>query len=175
MTPSDYFLPYFNSYFNRNVQFKDLTRYDLTEIYDVDPDKIREFYLKNGDDMHKKAPMRPYVKESVEILKRKYGVFVVTARRESGKYITDSWLKANGIHGVPVYSLGTADKTDMAKELKCDLFVEDHPDESVNLAKNGITVLLMDAPYNRLSRHKNIIRVYDWHDIMKRIEEVLYL
>ena len=102
-------------------------------------------------------------------------MFVVTARRESGKYITDSRLKVNGIHGVPVYSLGTADKTDMAKELKCDLFVEDHPDESVNLAKNGITVLLMDAPYNRLSRHKNIIRVYDWHDIMKRIEEVLYL
>lgn len=43
--------------------------------------------------------------------------------------------------------------------------IDDNPSVAINNASCGITVLLMDAPYNRTVEHENIIRVHDWYEI----------
>lgn len=71
---------------------------------------------------------------------------------------------------VPLHLLGTSKKTEFAKLLKCDLFIEDHPEEIKRMANSGIRTLLMDNPYNQNITHKNIVRVNDWYEIEKIVD-----
>ena len=62
--------------------------------------------------------------------------------------------------------------TNKAKELNCDVFIEDNPQNSLEIAESGIKVLLMDTNYNKTLSHKNIIRVQNWNDIKLHIDKM---
>ena len=70
----------------------------------------------------------------------------------------------------PLHLLGNSKKTEFAKLLKIDLFIEDHPEEIKRMANSGIRTLLMDNPYNQNITHKNIVRVNDWYEIEKIVD-----
>lgn len=71
---------------------------------------------------------------------------------------------------IDVYLIGSNYKIDKAKELKCDIFIEDNPINATELAKSGIKVLLIDTNYNKETQHENIMRIYNWIDIKRIIE-----
>lgn len=62
---------------------------------------------------------------------------------------------------------------DTAKNLNCDLFIEDSFENAVELSKNGFKVLLVDTNYNRFPLKENIKRVFNWSQIYNIVTRVL--
>lgn len=50
-------------------------------------------------------------------------------------------------------------KIDKAKELKCDIFIEDNSLNTLQLAKVGVRVFLLETNYNKDTKHDNITKV----------------
>ena len=68
--------------------------------------------------------------------------------------------------------LGHSNKASLAKELGCELFVEDSYDNALKLAKAGIDVLLLDCSYNTGALPKNVRRVHNWFEIRQIIKNI---
>lgn len=64
------------------------------------------------------------------------------------------------------------DKLLACKKLNVDAMIEDKPDVALNLANNGVKVILIDAPYNRDINHENIIRVSNWNEVKDTLYEM---
>ena len=60
-------------------------------------------------------------------------------------------------------------KGDVCVEKGVSLFVEDDWKNALDCAKKEIHVLLLDKPWNKGVKHKNITRVYDWKEISEKI------
>jgi len=72
----------------------------------------------------------------------------ITARPVS-KEVTENWLNLNGFPARPVYSIDTRQsKSELAKELGIEIFIDDSFDNFVDLNKNGIFTYLFTTPYN---------------------------
>ena len=80
-------------------------------------------------------------------------------------------VRKQGLSHIEVYSLGTHYKIEKAKELNCDIFIEDSPYNALELADAGMKVLLIDTYYNKDTKHKDIIRVNNWFEIERFIEQ----
>lgn len=169
MTDPYYFMPYFNKFFGKNLTSEDCTVIRLHELYGLSEEQMRHFYELEGERMHRQAIILPKVAEIIEELRVHHGLYIVTARLKEMEYVTVQWLKEHGIHDLEIYSLGNHYKLDCAKQLNCDVFLEDNPNISMELADAGIKVLMMDTNYNKGVTHRNITRVYNWMDIREHI------
>ena len=96
---------------------------------------------------------------------------MVTARDAKLTDITKNWLNENGFEEIDVYLLGSDYKIQKAKELECHIFIEDNPSNAMQLANEGMKVLLIDTNYNKEIEHENIVRVNNWIDIHGFIQE----
>ena len=108
----------------------------------------------------------------IDELYKDNNLFFVTARNYSLTQITQDWLKKQQLSQIPLYSLGTDNKLHKANELKCDIFIEDHPNNALNLANGGIKVILIDCNYNKGVEHQNITRVSSWKEIKDVIDKL---
>lgn len=172
MTTKDYYIPFFNRFFNKNISFEDMKVYDLSKVYGVSEGDIRKFYNLMGARMHASASIQPHVSETILKWRKRHKVSIVTARLKEQEPITVTWLEKYGLSQIDLHSLGKSEKLEFSKTLHCDLFIEDHPIESLRLAEEGIQVLLMDNPYNRQVIHSNINRVNDWYEIDSYVERL---
>lgn len=74
-------------------------------------------------------------------------------------------VRKNELSSIEIYMLGSDYKIDKAKELKCDIFIEDNPLNALQLAQGGISVFLLETNYNRDTKYDNITKVKDWEHI----------
>jgi uncharacterized HAD superfamily protein len=79
--------------------------------------------------------------------------------------LTHVYLRKNGLPYDGLFVLGSCYKVAKARELNCDLFIEDHYDNALQLSNKGFKVLLLDTAYNRKPLNENIVRVNDWKEI----------
>lgn len=61
------------------------------------------------------------------------------------------------------------DKLIACRKLGVHVMIDDKPDVALYLAENGIKVLLIDAPYNHGISHPNMIRVYNWKEVLTEL------
>lgn len=113
--------------------------------------------------------------ELYEITARKF----VTSKSPLGWYVRrlfKKWLKTYNLHFKEIFycseSNSPADKLEGCRQFKVDVMIDDKPEVVYFLAKQGIRVLLFDAPYNRNVSGENIIRVMDWNDVYLKIREM---
>ena len=78
----------------------------------------------------------------------------------------------NELSSIEIYMLGIDYKIDKAKELKCDIFIEDNPLNALQLAQGGVRVFLLEANYNKDIKHDNINKVKDWEHIKRLINNM---
>lgn len=93
-----------------------------------------------------------------------------TQRGEKMRTVLINWLKDNGI----VYDkiiFSEEDKTEICKQLKLDVMVEDCVSNIENISKN-IPVICVDAAYNHSLCGKNIYRAVGWEEVYKTITEI---
>ncbi len=127
----------------------------------------------------------PGAVEELQRLSEVYEVHVVTARPQSTRVATSSWLEAHGmgnsvsglhfanpspstqpIHGQPV---GRASKTELP--IRWSAFVEDHVDTALAFARRGITSCLLSVPWHAPTGDAGddedppaLVRVDSWAD-----------
>lgn len=172
MTDPYYFMPYFNHYFKKNLSFEDCTTHRIDKLYKLSREQIEKFYKEVGRKMHLEATLMENVNEVLEELMKEHELHIVTARSKEMEDITLKWIEDNNVPRLPLHSLGSYYKVDVAKELKCDYFIEDNPENSKQLAEAGIHVILIDNNYNKNLNGYNITRVKDWIEIKEFIEKV---
>ncbi|MCI1945409.1 5' nucleotidase, NT5C type [Clostridium luticellarii] len=169
--------PYFwlnsaNKYFNKNITSDEITQYEVHKALKVSREEYTNFYNENKFDLHHRERINKDAVGTIQKLIKSSNIYFVTAREKSLEILTREYLNRNNVPYDGVYVLGTYHKVDTAKDLNCDLFIEDSFENAVELSENGFKVLLVDTNYNRFPLKENIKRVFNWtqiHNIITRI------
>ena len=173
ITEAYYWLDVINKHFNKNVTVDQITEYEIHKVMGIGRAEYDRFYEKNKFKIHSKQQLREDVKKVIKELSILNNIYFVTARDESLTMLTYSYLKKNDLYYNEVFLLGNHYKVEKAKELNCDIFIEDNYDNAIQLSEAGFKVLLMDTNYNRKKLTENTIRVYSWKEIYVIINELL--
>lgn len=164
LTTPDYWVEYANNFFGTDYVYHD----DTVEGYFKDNEftnkRFDDFYHQFAEDMHANASIRPDAVEVINQLKEVCNIYYVTARESHIETITIDWLKKHDIFS-DVFHLGSFYKNKKAKELNCDIFIEDNLETAKQLVEEGITVLLIDTGFNRYEELPNMTRVFNWQEI----------
>lgn len=173
ITDPYYWLNYANGYFKSNITKSQVTCYDISKILNVKQSDYLKFYEKLKFEIHSNQKLREDVKEALNQLYESNNIYFVTARDKSLELLTFLYLKKYQIPFNEVFVLGTHNKIPKAKELSCDIFIEDCYENALQLSNNGFKVILIDTNYNRFSLNNNIIRVNNWNDILSFIKDFI--
>ena len=172
ITDPYYWLSYANNYFNSNISESQITSYDISKVLNVDRNDYLEFYEKYKFEIHTKQALRDDVKDALEMLHKFNNLYFVTARDKSLELLTYLYLLDHEIPFDEVFLLGSHNKVPKARDLNCDLFIEDCYDNAMLLSNNGFKVILMDTNYNRFPLNSNIIRASNWDEVLQIIIEI---
>jgi 5'(3')-deoxyribonucleotidase len=88
----------------------------------------------------------------------------ITARH-CDNMISQEWLDMHGFPTAPVFSTGNKCKSDIAKEMKLDIFVDDNFKNFVNLNNAGVCCYLWDAPHNK-KYNVGFKRIYSLNELV---------
>jgi hypothetical protein len=174
VTEPYYWLDKANEYFSTNLKPKDVTEYEIHKMLGVSREAFIHFYEIFGQQIHLDSKVRFGAKEMVNRLYRTHNVHFVTAREEKMEDVTIKWLNRNGFRADSLSLLGTGNKVPKARELSSDFFIEDCHENAVVLAEAGFNVLLIDCTYNQKPVPKQVIRIKNWWQIVKIIDQCNY-
>ena len=129
----------------------------------------------------KSAIMKPMASEIIKKLKKDgHTIVIVTSRHfcknndskgQQSRDILIKWLLDNNIYYDELYFTDDKmGKVPQIKESKIDIFIDDSIRNLQEIA-NVIPVICMTEPYNRMFKHKNMIRCETWKDVYKVISE----
>jgi Uncharacterized conserved protein len=173
ITDAYYWLDFCNEYFNTNITKEQVTEYAIHNVLGIKEESYNNFYDKNKFELHEDQPLRDNVQEIITKLSNDNNIYFVTARDTSLSMLTHRYLRKNNIPYNDLLVLGSHYKVNAAKELDCNIFIEDNYDNSIQLSNAGFKVLLIDTNYNRLPLNENITRVHNWKEIYEIIKKLL--
>lgn len=153
--------------------------YDSEKIFEIEESQYDEFWREYLLYYSKNISIRPFAAEVIKKLKEENNeIYIITSRslttyeneyKEKMQTIVKDWLnKNNVIYDEIIFS---RNKADVCKKLDIDIMIEDKPENVISIS-NVIPVLCYDHPYNEKLDNNNIIRVYSWYDIYKKIKEM---
>jgi uncharacterized HAD superfamily protein len=171
-----------NDYYNKknktNFKVKDFYTYDWWSVWNISQEEaIEEFFIFMKSNLSKQIkPVKDAI-ESINILKDKFEIIVITARQEEFKEQTEEWIKKHfpgleqSVYFTNVYSRSfkPSKKSDVALKLGVNTIIEDQVVHAYDCANKGIKVILLDSPWNQDVSGKNIERVYSWDEIIKKL------
>lgn len=171
ITSPYHFIPYLNEIYNKNIKEEECVTYNWEQLYGDTMDEILNKFHSSCMHSYEEAEIVEYAKDVIEKwLANSHNLYFVTARDKSLTEITTKWLNDKGFSDIDVHLLGSHDKIAKAKELECNVFIEDNPSNAMQLANEGMKILLINTNYNQGVEHDNITRVDTWKDIDKFIE-----
>ena len=139
-----------------------------SEYYVVDPLKLlpqeENNFWKHFDETAIGLKMETDSKKIIDKLSPLFKINIVTARHYISANSTEKWLSKYKIYYDNIY-FNSGDKLDVCNWKNIKIMIEDNPDNTMILAKNGIKVLLFDRLYNQEANHENIIRCKNWNEI----------
>lgn len=172
ITDPYYWLDSCNKYFNTNITKKDVTEYSISQVLGISEELYLEFYNKYKYDIHSTQKIRDDASIIINKLKYISNIYFVTAREKSLTLLTHEYLRKNNIYYDDLFLLGSHHKVEKAKELYCDIFIEDNYDNAIELSNSGYLVLLLDTNYNKKPINRNIKRVNNWIEIYEIIKNL---
>lgn len=169
ITTPFYWLKDANTYFNTNLKPEDINKYDIHEVLNITREEYLEFYDIFGEKIHSRAKLRTRARRVLMKLCQYHDIHYVTAREKRMTDVTYSWIEKRKLPSNGIHLLGSHHKVDKAKELNCDIFVEDRYENALELSQAGFKVFLINCNYNLLPIPEEIIRVRDWDEIYDEI------
>jgi uncharacterized HAD superfamily protein len=94
---------------------------------------------------------------------------VITARSPRVHALTKAWLDFFAISIDRMRFLTGQNKGPVVAALGLDVFVEDNPYYAADIAKRGITVALLAAPYNAGAQYRGVTRCAGWDEVLRFI------
>ncbi|MGF7058779.1 5' nucleotidase, NT5C type [Brassicibacter mesophilus] len=174
ITEPYYWLEKANSYFNTSIEPKNVTKYEIHEVLDIPRQEYLDFYNQYGEELHSKAKIRDDVQKILNEIAKYHNTYYVTAREKRMEHVTIKWIKENELPDSQLFLLGSHYKVEKAKELNCNIFIEDRYENAIQLALADFKVLLIDCEYNRYPLIDGITRVFNWKEIYKKITNYSY-
>jgi hypothetical protein len=165
VTDATYWLKHANAHFNRALTPADVTEYNIDKVLGIDQAAYDAFYAQYGEAMHRESDIRPEASAVINRLYENHRIHFVTARSESMRPVSLEWLKRHRIPLDTISLLGSHDKVRQARELNCDLFIEDRYENAIQLSLAGFKVLLVDCPYNRGALPRSVQRISSWSEV----------
>jgi uncharacterized protein len=173
ITDPYYWLDIANKYFNKNIKPWKITEYSINETIGVSIEEYLRFYEKNRFKIHNEEPIREDAVKIINKLFNRSNIYFVTARDKDLEMLTYHYLNKHNVPYDDVFVLGTTHKSSTAKDVGCDVFIEDSYENALELSKDGFKVLLIDTTYNRKPLNENIMRVFSWDEIYEIVEKML--
>lgn len=163
--------------------------YNIEEMFATSKSEKLHYGISLFINYCKNCPPREKAQKVIEQLNKDgHELFEITARKFVtmknplgwySKKLLLKWYEKHGFHFSKVIfcsekNTGEA-KTKACIEHGAKIMVEDRPEVAEYLVKNGITVLLFDAPYNKNLKHERIIRVHNWDEVYEKINEFCFI
>lgn len=165
ITAQEFLLPFINRKFNTNLILEDIKQYDLSKALPVDQDTFYQWFKETELMMYQNPPLQQEVVRILNNWHPSAKLNFITAREANATSVTEQWLHASKIPFDALEIVGNASKVIAARKQGVELFFEDKHSNAVMLAEElDIPVILFDAPYNRESTPKNIVRVQHWSE-----------
>jgi uncharacterized HAD superfamily protein len=139
-----------------------------TDITDID-----RYFADYGYELLGTLPPYAHAQEVIASLCASHEVYLVSARCEYNRDVTNTWLERHGIRPREVILTAGADKLTVCRRCGIGIFVEDSPINARSLADAGIPVLLLDTEYNRYLEHPGVRRCRDWPQIGRQLDVFL--
>ena len=169
-----------NKQFGTSYKREDATHFHLEDIWGGTKEEWR---AKLDDFLSTKhlASLNPVagVIPALDALKKGgHELYIVTGRSEEGVAATEQWVAEHfpetfaGIHyGFHLASDPTKSrkKSEICKENKVELMIEDHFGNAKECAEAGIRVFLFDQPWNQGELPQNIERIKSWDEIVTKL------
>lgn len=167
-----FFVPKLNSFFNRDVKLSDVDG-RFCDVYGIPQIEIDEFFKSFGNDIFKNLETLPKVVDFInEWYDKGHQIIIITARPLEAKEVTVKWLSEKGIKYHEIFF--DEEKSQLAKEKKIELFIDDHPIVVEAMFKAEIKTIFMDIPKNRKNfTSEGIYRVKNWDEAYLTIEGLL--
>ena len=166
-------LPHINKQFGCNLELDDILEYDLTKAFPVDEKIFYEWYRVAESDIYATSPAKAYAKEILSRWSSIFELYYISARGNDVYDGTLDWFKLNAIPYDHIELIGSHHKIEAARKFGVDAFFEDKHDNAVDIHEElDIPVILFDTPYNRKPIPDGVIRVNDWHEANKRINQL---
>lgn len=179
------FFPSFFTFYNKKYEKNfNIEKMDSYYIWEIGIGKNREEAIKLIDEFYDSLefdlmPLSPGAGEAIKKLSNLgFDIFIITSRPLRFKNKTEKFLKKY-FSDVPFeikYSTGLEEqretKAEICKKLGINVIIEDAPNYAKICALNGIKTLLLDRPWNQNLEHENIKRVYNWGEILEKINKL---
>ena len=172
------YLKFYNLKYKTFFNLKDITHYHLWEcgLYTSKKNSIKEVLDFQNSNEFDALKMIEGAKFGLNEISKNHKICFITSRPIELKEKTiDFFYKhfpKNGyefIFSGEVY--GGLTKSRICNKLQIEKMVEDNADYALDCAKNGIKTFLLNKPWNRnYEKHKNIIKVQTWRDILKKLK-----
>jgi uncharacterized protein len=185
LTPfTDQYLAFFNKYHKTTFTKEDFIHYDFPDIVGK-PIEVCVATTKAWDDAHDgfaKLPPYPDALSALKQLKKDgHELFIVSARFSWYREVSKSWLEEHfpgifsGVFFTSYRGFGgeTKTKADLCKENRITLLIEDDPHYVAACRSLGISVILMEQPWNKnVKTTQHVRRIKTWREAVREVEKL---
>jgi uncharacterized HAD superfamily protein len=167
-----------NENYGTSLSKEDVHSYYIQDIFGCTTEEAMErvwnFY--HSTKHHDAKPVSGAM-EALQVLEEEYDLHIITARPESVREVTESWINTHfpkmfkGIHFTNQF-FGVTKKTtkaEVAQKEGVTFFIDDAPHHAEEVAEIAEQVFLFDAPWNNThaTSKENITRVTSWPEVLQ--------
>ncbi len=173
-----YFVYFHNLMYKTKANKQDMKKYYLHEVFQVDREEmhIRYMEFKTFHLLERLKPVKGAKSGIEKLIALGFTPHLVTARPQIIEKETRKWLDIHfkGL-SMPIHFTHNLDgkqrkKSEICAGIGAKFLIDDHIDNALDCAKNGIVVYLIDAPWNQVDHlPQNIIRVKSWKEIIGKV------
>ena len=181
------FYDYHNKKFGTNINGETLGHYRWDTHMGISlkesVERVQEFY---ATDVFKNMPVFENARETLKELAKSHELIVISSRFGFAKEFTREWINREfpGIFSNIIFSAeyhyeeeykkakNLKEKAFVCLDNKVDIIIEDSLTHSLECAKRGIKVILLDKPWNQGSLAENVTRVKEWKEIIEKINSI---
>lgn len=175
-----YFVYFHNLMYKTSMRKDQVSSYYLHQAFQTDKQEmgIRFAEFQSLRLLERIKPAKGAIGGIKKLIKLGFSPHFVTARPQAIEKETREWLKKHfknidfPIHFThPVSGKPKLKKSAICKSIGANILIDDHIENALDCAENGIKVFLMDAPWNQTeSLPENVIRVKSWKEILERMD-----
>ena len=165
-----HFLSYVGLVTGKNYAVKDMPRWSLPDMTDVEAKAIHQDYIKAG--YYREVPIRIEARQALKDISNYRNILLCTARELTLHEDTKYWMRRNGLQKYHVTF--EKDKVTLCKNRNITEIVDDHVDTVTKAADAGLTVYGVVRPYNIdvINSNKKIIPVTGLDGILAHINPI---
>lgn len=168
-----------NKLLEKNFERSDMVSFRIENVYGITGEEMRKLigdFYSHTDHINAK-PIHGAV-EAISALSENNNLYIITAKPDHLQDMTLEWVNKyfpnifQEIHFANHFndSKKKRMKSEICKEIGLEIFVDDALDNSTELSKNGIKVLMPDRPWNQANDLPELVtRVYSWEEIIQKL------